>query len=497
MKNREKVEEKWGVSEFSGNQIVRVRRNDGRYWPGTFFIVVESDEFAVFTVLARTEGKPVSIIDGWPVYYSLVTDLDDEVIFTFLTSSPQAYCLVKSFSPVKPWGACKAQSNQTIPEYPLKDQDHSWDPSQFNPLEQGLNKSSYYSFKINMPSDKNLLTIGINLVNISESTSLSSPSSFSLLCSSSSQPSLLIDSSSSIGFLSKSTQSARYELLAPSKGRLTVKLIPCTGEFILDLSSLWNQASSESPDFFTSTTTNGVLYGFVNNAEGSYFLTISTKKEILYENVNFEYRLLTFFTPAGESFPKVYVPGGEGLVSWNRVKGSGVSLQWKPVEDQDGKKEGFQVEYIVYFLDFKQFNKLTSQEPSLAMQSACPYQSGLIKDSYSCQITGENNAICKKLPKDKGFVVVIGFVNGSIWDSVVYDITEVSVEFLEIVGYRNLLGFWIVVVLFLITVLLAMFFWRRSKLKDTILNYEMSDISNAGTVKKFGLDQKDNYSSFN
>jgi hypothetical protein len=116
-----------------------------------------------------------------------------------------------------------------------------------------------------------------------------------------------------IEMLDSDVKQRRYEIVTESKGTIDAYVIPCIGDFKLEISNNLSVIMQDVPDVSVTRLTDGVIFGSIANANGKYFVSISgigpsTKDPLLYE-------MLTIFTKSGDSPRKRLNPGKNGLLS--------------------------------------------------------------------------------------------------------------------------------------------------------------------------------------
>ncbi|OMJ80277.1 hypothetical protein SteCoe_19538 [Stentor coeruleus] len=113
------------------------------------------------------------------------------------------------------------------------------------------------------------------------------------------------------------------------------------------------------------------------------------------------------------------------------------------------------------------------------------------------------NTIEVEIDHDKGFINVIAELpksSVSPLKEVVYDPTEVLIADRPPHSGRGLLIFWVLATLLLISVATSIYFYKKKKRVENVLNYEMNDVRNVASIpapgeEKAGIIRKDPYSS--
>ena len=485
-----KINQNWGSSEFTGSKTIHIFTNQLGYATGTFFIIVKSQDFALFTIVAYTQDSTISLIEGWPLTYSHPSQsfsINTNAYFTYSSHNKLIYCTLKAFTNDLPRVISKSNElNNDLPT--LSNFEFSWNRSDYLIDSQFNSSVLYMNFKLIKSSSVSFAVLFNENSNKDEVIQIT--------CSSSSMLTLIHLEDVNYVSINKEIQSKRYELVAPSKGKLTVFLIPCRGDFKLEISSLWNEFTQDSPDIVVSGMANGEMIGTVNNAEGSYFLTVSSKKQLTSE---LTFQLFVVFRKAGNTETIVEQPGQSGLIMWQDVGNSKVSLEWKPIQNEAGEELKGNINYKIFFIPLKTFKNLIKEDDKnvpYVMDASCPYRMlnlNLIKETKDIKTV-------IKLSQSKGFIVILAHDKDSrigYWKDIVYDPTEIMIVQNQEIESKNLFFVYGLGILLTIAILLILYLWKKSKFKNTILDYEMSDISNIGTSKKINEGNEGKYQVFN
>ncbi|OMJ70119.1 hypothetical protein SteCoe_31973 [Stentor coeruleus] len=446
---------------------LRISKDDRLFKIGTYYIVVQSYEYTTFSIVAHTREVPVSLVDGWPVSYALKMESTDYVQMRLIaTRGRQVFCTLKGLGNFRPRVYAKFQE-------PFTKYINSG-PTSFTRL---YNESDYQedygqlSFTLPHDDGKTQLNLGIySYQSLEEYTG-----KFQISCSSSTQTTMLRVGAMHIEILDKDVIQRRYEMVTPSKGILDAYVIPCIGDFKLEISSNWTLVMQENPDVTVARMTDGVISGTITNADGRYYVSVSTTNTSIPGAQIYE--LLSVFTKHGDYLYKRLNPGNNGLLTWERKEKRNIIISWSPLENDTIPVKDSGAEYKVYFTKNKHKN----------MISACGihfYQSrGEVKYLGS---TGENS-LEVELPNEKGFINIIAILpqsSKSPLKEIVYDPTEVLITDGPPNG-GGLLIFWILATLLFIAVATSIYFYKKKKRIENVLNYEMSDVRNVASVTQY------------
>ena len=331
--------------------------------------------------------------------------------------------------------------------------------------------SNYSTISMSLPHEETKGQLNIGVYSYSSGASGVS-GTFELFCSGTSQTTMLRLGSMNIQMLDKDLRQMRYEMMTETKGTITAYVVPCIGDFRLEISSNWTIVFQETPDVVVNRMTDGIIEGAINNAIGRYYISVSTLMPLDYEFQIFE--LMTLFTKSGESPPKQISPGKDGILTWSSKDQDHIILSWEPVENEDRTPvENSGAEYKVFFSEEKYNNLVTSCEIHYF------HSRNKIKFLGS---TGDN-MMELELPSDRGFINVVAVLpknSNSPIKEIVYDPTEVLIGGPPQTG--GLLLFWILATLLFLAVVASVYFYKKKKRAENILNYEMSDVRNVASV---------------
>jgi hypothetical protein len=198
--------------------------------------------------------------------------------------------------------------------------------------------------------------------------------------------------------------------------------------------------------------------------------------------------LLSIFTEQGKPAPKKLNPGKNGLLTWSFKKDKNIIVSWNSVENDTTAVDDSGAEYKVYYSHQKEFS----------MISACAVHYYQSREKIQFLGATKENALEVTLPHSKGFINVIAVLprtSASPIKEIVYDPTEVLISKAPRTG-GGLLLFWILAVSLFVAVAVAIYFWKKKRRVETILNYEMSDVRNVASVASpIGEKRNDPYSA--
>jgi hypothetical protein len=453
-------------SYYTSNPVnLHILNTSPHFKIGTYYIIVSGYESSSYTIVAHTQDSHIKLVDGWPISYSLAADPSDFVQFRFVVASGgMAFCNIKAEEEFKPrvYTIFQAFSSSVNPATP-QSYEKFFNESEYNKTYSSLSMNLHHS----APND--YLNIGVYSYKYNTA---SAHGSFQIYCSSSSQTTVLRIGRTNIEMLNSDVKQRRYEINTENKGKLNAYVIPCIGDFKLEISNNWNVLMQEMPDVSVTRLTDGIIVGSVNNANGRYFVSVSALKP---DNTDIlVYELITTFTNNGDPEPKRLYPGNNGILSWLPKDSKFVTISWSPIENQDSSvapESG--VEYRVYFTKDKSSNLL----------SACGLHYYQSRNFVEVIGTTKTTSIQVELPANKGFVNVVGALPKNspfIIKEIVYDPTEISLA--PPPGGYGLLVFWILAALLFGAIITSIYFYKKKKRAENILNYEMSDIRNVASV---------------
>ncbi|OMJ88503.1 hypothetical protein SteCoe_9537 [Stentor coeruleus] len=463
--------ESYGWMEYYAEDAITIsiNKNDPLFKVGTYYIIIQSYEFTTFSIVAHTREVPVSLVDGWPVSYALKMERNEYVQMRLIaTRGRQVFCTLKGLGDFRPRVYAKFQEPFTKYE--------NAGPTSFT---KSYNESDYQedyrqlTFSLTHDDGKTQLDLGIYSY---QSLSEDYIGKFQISCSSSTQTTILRVGAMHIEMLDKDVIQRRYEMVTPSKGTLDAYVIPCIGDFKLEISSNWTLVMQETSDVAVSRMTDGIISGTINNADGRYYISVSSiDPSIPGAQI---YELLSVFTKRGDPILKKLNPGKNGLLLWERKEKKNIIISWYPLENDTTPVKDSGAEYKVYFTKTKHTSMVT----------ACGihfYQSrGEVK--YLGSTTETNIEV--KLPDEKGFINIIAILPKSSTSpikEIVYDPTEVLISDGPPNGGGGLLIFWILATLLFIAVVTSIYFYKKKKRIENVLNYEMSDVRNVASVTQY------------
>jgi hypothetical protein len=444
---------------------IRINRDDEVFYIGTYYIGLESSEPSSVAVVANTAEKPVQIIDGWPLFSSFSTDVSivETINYKFIANSgSRVFCYLKTFSSSKP--TIFTLFSNTGDRVRVDESTSSKTFTEKDYLEV-YSSEFEFSSEAQIILDREASKPQLNLA-----VKSNSGGTFQIRCSDSTQIMIVRLGALHIEFLDNTVKTKQYELVVPKAGVLDVYVIPCTGEYQLNISSNWTIFSQNNPDVVVSRMVDGLLIGSINNAQGSYYASVTNLKKSSEMQI---FQFYTVFTEKKNTVPKVYKPGNNGLLTWEVKEEKNVEISWKAVEDDTGKEIEKGTVYNVYFSEQSTNNLIT----------ACGTHYYSARKKVKLLKTTSDLSAEVKLPKEKGFINVIAHVprnSSSPIKEIIYDPMEVL-----IIGRptgRGLLIFWLLATLLFVAVVFAIYLYRKKVAADTRLRYEMSDVRNMASV---------------
>lgn len=459
----------WTQYYLEGTQHLRISKNDENYIVGTYYIVVEAYDLCLFSIVSHTADSPIVLIDGWPLSYTLEKERKSKAHFKFTAlTGHMVFCSVKSFGKYRPTVYAKFQLDFTRPQIPSADSnDVVFQPSDFIefPSDSSPDNSQLY---FNLPHTKGKAQLNIGLYS---NETYTEDVLFQVHCSSSTQTTTLGLDWVYVELLDNNVLSKKYEISTPSKGTLSAYIVPCVGEFKLEISSNWTLVNNDNPDITTVNLVNGILMGSMNNANGNYYITVSNRKPTNKVQI---YEIFSTFTPIGHIVPSQLKPGKNGLITWELEGDNEVEISWNPVEDDNGVANQSLIIYRVYFTRNKDIN----------MISSCSIHFYSSRSQVRLLGTSETTSLKVKIKDKTGFVNVIAYLprnHRSPIKQVVYDPTEI-VSSNSLQDKRTYVVFWLLAALLIVSSLVAYYFYKRKRAVETKLTYEMSDVRNIASV---------------
>lgn len=455
----------WTAYYIENTLNLHISKNDEKFKIGTYYIIVNSYMPSIFTIVAHIRDTAVKLIEGWPLSYSLENTNTDFVQFRFdAITGHIAFCTIRADGAFKPIVYSKFQTIGATysPATPEKyDQVHN------SPIMSG--NYSTISLSLEHTDLNSQLNIGVYSQARIDSEGFGT---FQIYCSSTSQTTMLRLGLMSIQMLDQDMQQMRYEMVTESKGTIDAYVTPCIGDFKLEISSNWTIVFQDTPDVVVNRLTDGVIEGSINNANGRYYISVSTLKPLDYEYQIFE--LLTIFTKVGDPPFKRLNPGKNGILTWTSKAEREVEISWAPVESGEGVPQtDIQTTYQVYF----------TEENNHDLISACAIHYFHSRNKIQFLGDTKDTSIVVKLPEEKGFINVIAMLPKdakSPIKEITYDPTEVLLT--SPPESMGLLLFWVLATLLFLAVVASIYFYKKKKRAETILNYEMSDVRNVASV---------------
>ena len=455
-----------------------ISKDDPNFKIGTYYIVIQSYESSSFSLIAHTSDTPISLIDGWPTTYNIRNEYDF-VDFRFTASTGRMiFCNLKAGGTYRPTVFTRFQEvNQAYQAATNTTHDSNYGLGHYN--------NKYGSMSLVLPHDtiKKRLNLGIYSPTAANSTKTGT---FTIYCSSSALTTLLRIGTTNIEVLDEDVKRRRYEMVTETKGTLDAYVIPCNGEFKLEISSNWTIINQEAPDVSLNRLTDGVIEGSISNANGRYFISVSTLTDIPGQSQIYE--LLTVFTKAGDPIHKRAIPGKNGILTWTSNNPDHITVSWNPVENDDRTViKDTDIEYKVYF----------TKDKHTRMISACGIHHFESQNEIFLLGSTTENSLEVEVPENKGFINVIAVLSGknpSPLKEIIYDPTEIMLMTPPQPG--ALLIFWVLATLLFLAVTTSIYFYRKKKRAEQNLAYEMSDLRHIASVTSIDKDpskRKDRY----
>lgn len=195
------------------------------------------------------------------------------------------------------------------------------------------------------------------------------------------------------------------------------------------------------------------------------------------------YEITSMFTKAGQKAQKLIVPGGDGLLRWERLEGKNVKVLWDEVQYEDGRPidKPENIEYHIIFTEDNRVQMVTTCEMHTATNKDKASYIGTVFGLTELEVT---------LPKPIGLINVIAVIPGtrnSMLGLVPYDPTEILISKRENPGLGPFI-FWGVAAVLLIAVFSAIYFYKKFKKVKQELQYEMSDVRNVASISSGAIE---------
>ena len=105
----------WESFYIENTLNLQILKTDANFKVGTYYLVVNSYEVSSYSIVAHTRDSFVSLVDGWPISYSLKYDPDDFVNFRFsATSGNLVFCNLQTDGDYQPIVYSKFQSPSSV-----------------------------------------------------------------------------------------------------------------------------------------------------------------------------------------------------------------------------------------------------------------------------------------------------------------------------------------------------------------------------------------------
>mmetsp|Transcript_16761 Transcript_16761/g.16657 ORF Transcript_16761/g.16657 Transcript_16761/m.16657 type:complete len:1644 (-) Transcript_16761:43-4974(-) len=465
---------------FSSQKIdfIGIKTSDTNFIVGTYYIGINTYLEATYSVMVHTRNTYATLVDGWPVTYGLEYSRSQKVYFQFgnhFYFTGPVFCTLTPLSPdfwprvyadFQPSGQRKDFPNQFGSKY--KFEMEQYDPL-YDELQMSFHETGFGSLNIAVYGSEHGVHSEVDF------------GQFDLYCSASMEMVTLKVGTDRYDYLSSPITRKRFELTVNEKGKLDVYVIPCEGKLKLEISSNWTLISQEAPDVYVGSLTDGRIQGSINNALGTYYVTVSLVETL--KNATFQ--MTTIFTKAGDQAPKNLAPGHDGLLKWERKDGKKIKVIWSPIEYEGGRpyETPKSVEYHVIFTDDEDVQMMTACGMHTAANAGRAKYVGSLYGS-------EANELEVDLPSNIGFINVIAVAQGAknmMLGLVVYDPTQIVLTRRRNHGIGQII-FWGAALILLGSVFTAIYFYRKFKKVKQELQYEMTDVRNVASVSSGSIE---------
>lgn len=364
----------WKSEMGQFTKSVHIKSNDELFYQGDYYILVGSEDSDYFySVLWYSEDSAISLIDGWPLEYSLTNNKSNHVNLKY-TSYGKIYCSLESL---------------TSNSYPLvyilvSDKPSNNYDIMFSEIDYIGNHLSM-SFSVNQHH-----TLFIKIHDYITPTTVAGE--FSIYCTNSFHPAILKSNRLTIGSVNDETKALRYEINILKPTNMNVYIIPCIGELKMEVSTNWTVIKEETPDLSVSKLIDGVLHAHIKEAIGKYYITIS-------EFSNFNSASFQILADLKE-LERVYA-GNNGFINWDQ-KGPNLYVRWKELEYSNKTLYEDKIMYSIY----------QTKDENTIMRSSC--EIFYAETHGQAQLLGSTYNLSMKIfmPKElaKGFINVLGVV---------------------------------------------------------------------------------------
>lgn len=447
-----------------GAYNIKINKNDEDFFIGTYYIIVESNEPSSFSIVANTADMPIRLIDGWPIFYSFDEDEKTQrAYFSFVQSAgKRTFCYLKTSFDSKPTVFTKFTTQGVYDKPSDTNNDRAFDAADYQEIFSEDSKRANH--------------LSMNLIHLAEKSQLNllvfgtQREVFQIYCSGSAKTTVLRLGTLQIEMVDKDTSTKRYEVNLPNKGTLDAYVVPCFGDFKMQISSNWTVISQDNPDVVTTRLTDGMLMGSINNAAGNYYISITALHPTNRIQV---YQFFSAFYPAKAEIFKTFKPGNNGMITWENKKEKKILLSWKPVEDDSGKAVKEDIVYNVYF----------TKDKDVKLVTACGIHYYAARKTVVALGSTKENSLEVKMTGKKGFFNVIAQLprdSKSPLKEVVYDPMEVVLN--NVPDGKGLLVFWLLATLLFLAVVASIYLYQKKRRAESRLRYELSDIRSLATV---------------
>ena len=455
-----------------GTMSLKVNYDETNFHLGNYYIIVESNyDDSFFSLVAHTADNYITLVDGWPILYSLEPSKTEGVSLRLDGKNRNFLSFtLKSFSSYCPTVYIKLQSANETQRKPSSDYNtFTYSNSSCN-LKTTKNgeKISYLSIRNDFSS--NYSNFLFTLINDNSDQDLE----FELEVSVSTEI-IVVPLGETTYAIVNNKENKRYEFITSEKGELDIYVIPCIGEFKLEISSNWTLVTQDMPDIVVNRLTEGTLAGSIYNADGIYYATVSKYKDFETEGI---FLLFNEFTRQGEKRKTLYKPGNNGLIKWSNHRDRDIQVSWTGLEDDNGHTVNETIVYEIYFTTLEENSMLTS----------CSIIYNYYYNDDKTRLIGSvvnDTKFDVTIPERKGYINVLAMLGNrteSLFNYIVYDPTEVLAENGRGAGRGSMLLFLLLAVLLVLATGTSYYYYKKKKQAENILDFEMNDVRNVASV---------------
>ena len=454
---------KWRSIAKTGADYIKVLSTDTRFATGYFYIGVYAMLGCTYSITAHLQNSLITLVNGWPQTYG--TSSNNLLFFQYYIESrlPQNIsCSLRTLESRRYPSVYLLLAQGVV--YPSPENfTYAYGAKEFS--------EAYDTLFISVEIPKHTqVYVGVQ--------GGAEPVEFELLCRDSLAVGALRLGREVLDRIEFPVRSRVYEVSLQKKGELWVYVVPCHGTQMLEISSNWTLVNMDIPDITVVKLMDGKLVGNINNAEGVYFITVSSvgNGDKIQGTC---YEIVAYFSDF-----RVYqhaIPGDGGNINVERSADI-VKISWKPVVYENFTEISKEVKYYVYLSESAEF------------ESLCALQLAEIENKTKSVGVVNGNSIEFPIDKKMRIAYVIGVLPQSvnifryaIYDSIEIPLT-VDTQYLEIS---------IIVLILLVLILLLILYCLRKRIAHASNKIEIEMTTNREpstiTIEKKSFERYDGY----